>query len=61
MYASNIVSDAAVFAPRPQRGGSGLRTGADHQAEGRRARLIASLRGFLAGHSRIAAPTSRAR
>jgi hypothetical protein len=60
MYASNIVSDAAVFAPRPQRVGSGLQPGADEPAEGRRVRLIANLRDFLAAHAPVLHSTSRA-
>lgn len=51
MYATHFITDAAVFPPLPPRGGFGLRPSDDKPAEGRKAGLIASLRGFLAAHA----------
>ena len=60
MYVSNIVSDAAVFAPRPQRGGSDLQPGADKPTEDRKAGLIVNLRSFLAAHAPVQHSSTRA-
>jgi hypothetical protein len=60
MYVSNIISDAAVFAPRPQHSGSDLQPRADKPVEDRKARLIESLREFLAAHAPIQHSSSRA-
>jgi hypothetical protein len=60
MYVSNIVSDAAVFAPRPQRGGYGLQPRPDEPVAGRKARLIESLREFFAAHAPVQHFSSRA-
>jgi hypothetical protein len=51
MFAAHFITDAAVTQPLPPRGGLGLPPSDDKPAEGRRAGLIASLRGFLAAHT----------
>ncbi len=61
MYASNIVSDAAVFAPQHPHGGHGLQPSDEKPAESRKARLVASLRGFLAAHAPAQNASTRAR
>jgi hypothetical protein len=47
MFASHFINDAAVFAPLPPRGGFGLRPSDDKPAEGRKAGLLATLRGLF--------------
>jgi hypothetical protein len=47
MFATHFITDAAVFPPLPPRGGFGLQPGDEKPAEGRRAGLIASLRGLF--------------
>ena len=61
MYASNIVSDAAVFASQHPRGGHDLQPSDENPAEGRKAGLIATLRGFLAAHAPGRSTSSRTR
>ena len=60
MYASQFITDAAVFPPQRPRGGSGLRP-SHKPAEGRKAGLIATLRGFLAAHAPVQSSSSRGR
>jgi hypothetical protein len=47
MFATHFITDAAVFPPLPPRGGFGLQPSHDKPAEGRKAGLIASLRGLF--------------
>jgi hypothetical protein len=61
MYASQLISDAAVFHPQHPRGGSGLQPSDDKPAEGRKTGLIATLRGFLAAHAPGQSTSSRTR
>ena len=51
MFASQFISDAAPMPPVPPRGNFGLQPSDDKTGTGRRASLIAGLRGFLAAHA----------
>jgi hypothetical protein len=61
MYASQFITDAAVYPPQRPRDGSGLQPSHDKPAEGRKAGLIATLRGFLAARASIRPSSSRGR
>ena len=61
MYASQLITDAADYQPQPPRGGFGLRPSDDKPAGGRRAGLIATLRGFLAAHAPVQHSSPRTR
>jgi len=50
MFATHFITDAAISQSLPPRGGLGLQPSDDKPAEGRKAGLIASLRGFIAAH-----------
>ena len=50
MYATQFINDAAVTPPLPPRGGFGLRPD-DKPTEGRKAGLIATVRGLFGSHA----------
>ena len=60
MYASQFITDAAVYPPQRPRGGSGLQP-SHKPPEGRKAGLIATLRGFLAARVPVQPSSSRGR
>jgi hypothetical protein len=59
MFATHFITDAAVFQPLPPRGGSGLQPGDEKPAAGRRAGLIASLRGLFGAQASAQLSSSR--
>jgi hypothetical protein len=59
MFASHFVNDAAVFPPLHPRGGFGLQPSDDKPAEGRKAGLLATLRGLFGSQASSQLSSSR--